>query len=287
VDALVRGIEKRKGCKVVLKAHVEEIIVENGRATGVRLEDGRTLRAHTAVVSNADWRLTRDLVPKGASNELEEYFATSWKEYPQLKSFIHLHLGFKGDGLPTGHCAEFPSQWGVFNHWNDLEAARNAVLVSVPSMLDAALAPPGHHVLHAYTPATEPWEDWAELEPGSAAYREKKDEAREFLLAAVEKQVPDIRDRIVLELVGTPLTHKRFLRKPAGSYGPRVMAPDMLPGHRTPLEGLHMCGDSTFPGIGVPAVVMSGHICANNLLSPWEHWRSLDAIKDWQVQLAV
>jgi len=287
VDALVRGVEKHEGSQLLLKAHVDEILIESNRAVGVRLTDGRVLRAQEAVVSNADWRVTKGLIPEGKVPELDEYFLKSWKDFPQLKSFIHLHLGFKGDGLPPSHCEEFPSQWGVFNHWRDLEEARNAVLVSCPSMLDSSLAPPGHHVLHAYTPATEPWEDWADLEPGSEAYLKKKKDACDFLYSAVEKQIPDIRDRVVLEMVGTPLTHRRFLRKPAGSYGPRVSAPELLPGHRTPLEGLHMCGDSTFPGIGVPAVVMSGHICANNILSPIEHWQILDRIKDWHVDLRL
>lgn len=287
VGALVRGVDKHPGSQVLLKAHVEEIIVEGDRAVGVRLKDGRIFRAREAVVSNADWRVTRDLVPVGASPELEEHFKKSWQDFPQLKSFIHLHLGFKSDGLPTQHGEEFPAQWGVFKHWDDLEAPRNAVLVSCPSMLDPALAPVGYHCLHAYTPATESWEEWASLSEDSDEYKKKKEEARDFLLAAVEKQVPDIRDRIVLELVGTPLTHRKFLRKPNGSYGPRVLAPDMLPGHKTPLAGLHMCGDSTFPGIGVPAVVMSGHICANNLLNPLEQMAVLDRIKDWEVELAI
>lgn len=285
VDALVRGVDKRPGSQVLLKAHVDQILVEGGRAAGVRLKDGRVFRARSAVVSNADWQVTRDLVPSGASPELDEYFRKSWSGFSQLKSFIHVHLGFKGDGLPSQHCAEFPAQWGVFNHWDDLEAPRNAVLVSCPSLLDASLAPPGYHALHAYTPATEPWEDWAHLQEGSEEYKKKKQEAVDFLYSAIERQIPDVRSRVVLELVGTPLTHRRFLRKPAGSYGPRVLAPDMLPGHKTPLEGLHMCGDSTFPGIGVPAVVMSGHICANNLLAPWEQWGILDRIKDWEVEL--
>lgn len=71
---------------------------------------------------------------KASAPELEEYLNTTWEKYPLLKSFIHLHLGFRGDGLPSGHCAEFPAQWGVFNDWSDLEAPRNAVLVSCPSM---------------------------------------------------------------------------------------------------------------------------------------------------------
>jgi len=286
VGALVRGIEKHDGCKVLLRAHVEEVLVESQRAVGVRLSDGRIFRAQD-VVSNADYRVTKDLLPEGAAPELEEHLTKSWEKYPSLKSFIHLHIGFKGDGLPAAHCEEFPAQWGVFKHWDDLEAPRNAVLVSCPSMLDPDLAPPGYHSLHAYTPATEPWADWKDLDPKSEEYRKKKEEARDFLRSAVAKQVPDLESRIVLEQVGTPLTHRRFLRKPLGSYGPRVKAPDMLPGHKTPLDGFHMCGDSTYPGIGVPAVVMSGHICANNLLAPWEHWSVLDKVKDWELELEI
>lgn len=39
-----------------------------------------------------------------------------------------------------------------------------------------------------------------------------------------------------------------------------------------------MCGDSTFPGIGVPAVAASGAIAANSLVPVWDHWKMLDRI---------
>jgi hypothetical protein len=38
------------------------------------------------------------------------------------------------------------------------------------------------------------------------------------------------------------------------------------------------CGDSTFPGIGVPAVAASGAIVANTLVPVWDHWKLLDSI---------
>ena len=79
---------------------------------------------------NTDWQVAKKLVD---APELGDFFS-QWKEYPLLKSFIHLHLGFRGDGLPASHCEKFPAQWGVFNDWSDLEAPRNAVLVSCPSM---------------------------------------------------------------------------------------------------------------------------------------------------------
>jgi phytoene dehydrogenase-like protein len=67
-------------------------------------------------------------------------------------------------------------------------------------------------------------------------------------------------------LVGTPLTHERFLRRDRGSYGPALWAGQAtFPGAKTPLAGLLCCGDSTFPGIGVPAVAASGMIAAHTL----------------------
>jgi hypothetical protein len=63
-------------------------------------------------------------------------------------------------------------------------------------------------------------------------------------------------------------------------YSPRVEAgKHTLPGHMTPLKGLLLTGDYTFPGIGVPATAASGAITANNLLSVPQHWAMLDKIR--------
>lgn len=81
-------------------------------------------------------------------------------------------------------------------------------------------------------------------------------------------------------MVGTPLTHQRFLRRHRGSYGPGFMPPatGSLPGCKTPVPGLLACGDSTFPGIGLPAVAASGAIAANTLVPVWDHAKMLDEI---------
>lgn len=49
-------------------------------------------------------------------------------------------------------------------------------------------------------------------------------------------------------------------------------------GPTTPIPGLYMTGDSTFPGIGLPAVAASGTIAANTLAPVWDHWKLLDEI---------
>ena len=148
-------------------------------------------------------------------------------------------------------------------------------------MLDSSLAPDGCHVIHAYTPATEPYEEWAGMERSSAEYKAKKAEAAEVLWAAVEKQIPDVRARAKVQMVGTPLTHERFLRRDGGTYGPFLRATDgQLPGQRfASCDGLLCCGDSTFPGIGMPAVAASGMIAAHTVLSVRQHMRNLDMLK--------
>eukprot|EP00966_Prymnesium_polylepis_P104931 2430495-Prymnesium_polylepis.1 len=69
------------------------------------------------------------------------------------------------------------------------------VLVSCASLLDPDLAPEGCHVIHAYVPATEPYAPWEGMDRTSAEYRRKKEEAAQVLWEAVEKQIPDARQR--------------------------------------------------------------------------------------------
>jgi phytoene dehydrogenase-like protein len=53
----------------------------------------------------------------------------------------------------------------VVNCWDKgVDAQQNVVLISTASMLDPSLAPQGKHVLHAYLPATEPYELWQGVE---------------------------------------------------------------------------------------------------------------------------
>ena len=281
VNALVRGVTKHAGSEVRLNAHVKSIMVEDGRAAGVTLADGSNVRARKAVVSNADLWSTRKLVDAATAPDLAAELSERLGRVERCGSFLHLHLGIDATGLPTAPCETFPAQWAVVKDWEaGVDAPRNMVLVSVASLLDPSLAPEGCHVVHAYTPATEPYETWAGLDRSSAEYRQKKAEAAEVLWQAIERQIPDVRERCKITLVGTPLTHERFLRRDGGTYGPFLAATDgMLGGQKTSLPGLLCCGDSTFPGIGMPAVAASGMIAAHSILPVSEHWKNLDKLK--------
>ncbi|BAB74738.1 hypothetical protein DSM107007_52840 [Nostoc sp. PCC 7120 = FACHB-418] len=113
----------------------------------------------------------------------------------------------------------------------------------------------------------------------SQEYEQQKRSRAEVMWQAVERIIPDIRSRCEIQLVGTPLTHERFLRRYRGSYGPAISAASgLFPGHGTPLPGLMCCGDSTFPGIGLPAVAASGMIVANTLAPVSQHLAMLDRV---------
>lgn len=83
-------------------------------------------------------------------------------------------------------------------------------------------------------------------------------------------------------MIGSPLTHERFLRRPQGTYGPAWRAGENLfPGPGLAgIPGLMCCGDSCFPGIGVPAVAASGLTAANTLVPVDKHLALLQEMKD-------
>ena len=285
VDALVRGVTKHTGSELKLNAHVESLKYVEGsggkRVAGVRLKGGGELRARRAVISNADMWTTRKFVDAAHAPDLAAELDSRIRGVERCGSFLHLHLGIDGAGLPTTPSESFPAQWASVRSWDaGIDSPRNLVLVSMPSLLDPSLAPDGCHVIHAYVPATEPYAEWEGFDRTSAEYKAKKAEAAEVLWQAVEKQIPDVRERAKIQLIGTPLTHERFLRRDGGTYGPFLRATDgQLPGQRTSCDGFLVCGDSTFPGIGMPAVAASGMIAAHTVLSVAQHWENLNKIR--------
>ncbi len=265
VDALVTGLN-RWGGTLRLNSHVDRINIHQGKAVGVTLRNGDILHA-PVVISNATiWDTVMHLLHP---DDVPTHYRENALATPAVESFMHLHLGIRAEGLEslTGHHVV------VHDSQQDITVPGNTCMISIPSVWDASLAPPGHHVVHAYT--LESFEGWQKDD----GYGDRKRYRAEPLFRALEKVIPDVRDRIALELIGTPLTHARFLRRYQGTYGPAIAAgKGMFPGCRTPIAGLYRVGDSTMPGIGVPAVAASGILCANTLVEPKQIHQLLEAL---------
>jgi phytoene dehydrogenase-like protein len=150
------------------------------------------------------------------------------------------------------------------------------IAVSNPSVLDKDNSD-GVLLVHAYSAGNEPFELWESLRRNSPEYQALKQERAAPLWRAVESIIPDVRNRTLLELIGSPLTHERFLRRPRGTYGSATE--DYLKDGSTPFDTLVLASDGVFPGIGVPSVAIAGASAANSLVNVFQHWSSLNELE--------
>ena len=310
---LVAGLERHGGA-IRYRSRVVKVLLEQGKAVGVRLANGEELRSRRVVSNATRWDTFGDpdspkttspspgseagSEPSGATSaDSQSELATvsqgpaailgssatlidgadtpaaerTWRRrYKPSPSFLSLHLGVRGDLIPEGtHVHHL-----LLERWEDLEAEQGTVFVSMPSLLDPSLAPAGHHIVHTFTPSS--MEAWKGLCP--AAYRAKKQADADRLIARLEAILPGLAGAITHREVGTPRSHRRFLGRLGGSYGPipAMRLPGLLPMpfNRTGISGLYCVGDSCFPGQGLNAVAFSGFACAHRIgadlgLNPW------------------
>ena len=228
-------------------------------------------------MSNATVWDTLKILPDGA---MPEEWVKEVEETEMCASFMHLHLGIDATGLPD----DLEIHHIYVEDWDrGVTAEQNMVLVSIASVLDPSLAPEGKHVIHAYTPGNEPLDLWQGLDRTSEEYKALKKERAEVLWRAVEKAIPDVRSRVEIEMVGTPLTQQRFQRRHEGTYGGTGwITPDAdsvpITTASTPLDGLLVVGDSNFPGPGVPSVAAHGWSAAHELVPFWKQCEMLDKV---------
>ena len=276
-EKLVHGLEHHGGA-IRYRARVTEVLLENGEAVGVKLADGETIRAKR-VISNAtrwDTFSGQDDGSKRAGQALVDEANTPKKEafwrrrYVPSPSFLSLHLGVRADLIPAGtHCHHL-----LLEDWQRMEDEQGVIFVSMPSLLDPDLAPAGHHIVHTFTPSS--MEAWQGLSPTD--YRAKKEADAARLIQRLEAILPGLSEAITHKEIGTPRSHRRFLGRFQGSYGPipAMQLPGLLPMpfNRTGVPNLYCVGDSCFPGQGLNAVAFSGFACAHRVgadlgLNPW------------------
>ncbi|WP_448598510.1 carotenoid isomerase [Thermoleptolyngbya sp.] len=254
---LAEGLEKAGG-KILYKARVTEILMENGRAVGVRLASGKTYRARRVISNATRWDTFEKLLPAAALPKSEQKWQRRYRKSP---SFFSLHLGVRADVLPPGtECHHI-----LLEDWSRMEAARGTIFVSIPTLLDPSLAPDGYHIIHTFTPD---WVDhWKDLSPSE--YEAQKEDVAAELCDRLEAIFPGLAAGLDFQEAGTPRTHRRFLGRVDGSYGPiprrKLLGLLGMPFNRTAIPGLYCVGDSTFPGQGLNAVAFSGFACAHRV----------------------
>lgn len=249
-----------QGSEILYRANVTNIILEHGKAVGVRLSDGREFFGKTIISNATRWDTFGKLLKGETLPKEEENFQ---KVYVKAPSFLSIHMGVKAEVLPPDtDCHHFVLE----DDWARLEEPYGSIFLSIPTILDSSLAPEGHHILHIFT--TSSIEDWEGL--STKDYEAKKKVAADEIISRLEKKLfPGIRSSIAFMEVGSPKTHRRYLARDKGTYGPMPRRTPKgllgMPFNTTAVDGLYCVGDSCFPGQGVIAVAFSGVMCAHRV----------------------
>jgi phytoene dehydrogenase-like protein len=260
VNALTQSAEDA-GATIRLGTPVEEILVENGKAFGVRLPNGDMVKART-IVSNADARTTfLELV---GAPKLDAMFANRVAQIRGAGVVGKLNIALSGkpefngvsDAQLAGRLLVAPTMRYVehaFNHSKYNEVSEHPVLeMSIPSLQDGTLAPDGHHVMSvnvAFVPYTVAggWQEQA----STFAYK---------VISQIGQYAPNLTSLIVNHEFLTPVDieaqcgikeghwhhgelaiHQSFMLRPV--YGAAR--------YDTPVDGLFLCGAGCHPGGGV------------------------------------
>ena len=252
VDALVHGLE-RAGGELLLKSTVRRILVENGRASGVVLENGQRIAA-PIIVSNADARQTfEELI---TAEHLPPTFLAKIRRMRTSVSAFVVYAAARLDVRAMGACHEnfLYTSWDHDAHYADLCAGKPSwQTVTIPTLLDPSLAPPGEHtfILTTLLPA-DPQCSW----------REGKEAITERMLDAVERRFPGFRAHLTFCEGASPRTMERYTLNHGGAIYGWDLAPDQVgPGRLppvAPVEGFYLAGHWTRPGGGVYGVMTSG-----------------------------
>lgn len=186
--ALVDGLTEKDGV-IEYGARVKEILIEDGVAVGVKLADGRELRAKSVISNATRWDTFNSLVSTDNVPPIEKKFLDKYKK---TASFISLHVGVRKDAMP----ADLECHMIILEDFAKMEMAVNGegtLFVSVPTVLDSSLAPEGFHIFHVFTASDI--DEWRNLSPND--YDAKKQAIANSVLERIERAVaPGLRDAV-------------------------------------------------------------------------------------------
>lgn len=257
---LARAIEARYhqlGGELRYQARVERILVEHGRAVGIRLANGEEHRAD-AVISAADGHTTVFGMLEG--RYIDEPLRTAYERLPLFPGIVQVAFGVRRrfDDVPhsiMGLSLPLPEPFRLAGQ------EHRRILVSIYDQ-DPTLAPAGRTVLKLLLYSDAAW--WASLHEDARRYDAEKERVADFLLAALERRFPGLSTQVEMRDVATPVTLERYTGNWKGSFQGWFPTPLVLRDHmrmrRTlpGLESFYMAGQWVMPGGGTTLSALSG-----------------------------
>jgi phytoene dehydrogenase-like protein len=281
VSEAIAAAARAAGAEIKTGAPVGRILVRDGRAYGVALENGDELRARL-VISNADPKraflrlVDPGALPPGLVAEAERFKCegTSFKlnlalgELPNYTAYPGLEQGPQHMG--TTHIA--PSVAYVERAWDDAKYGRPSreplLEITVPTTYDPSIAPPGKHLMSIFVQYA-PYR----LAEGPEAWRTERDRFADRVVDLLAEYAPNIKSAIEHRHILSPFDLEEVYGLTGGNIFHGEMSPDQLFSFRpfagwaryaTPIKGLYLCGSGTHPGGGVMGA--PGHNAAREII---------------------
>jgi phytoene dehydrogenase-like protein len=268
---------KELGAQVRTEARVVKVIVKNGRATGVALENGDELKAKV-VVSSLDPKLT--FLEFVDEVELPSEVVAAAKTYVTRGSSAKVNLAL--DSLPELACRpgagrhlagaisispsvdyiERAYDYAKYGEFTD----RPYIDIIIPSMIDPDMAPPGKHVMSCFV-------QYAPYDLKDGTWDERRDALGDAVVDTLSQYFPGLKEMILHRQVMTPLDIERVTGLSQGNIFQGELSLSQLfflrpaPGlaqYKTPIKGYYQCGSAAHPGGGITGA--PGRLAAQEIL---------------------
>jgi prolycopene isomerase len=249
------------GGQTLYHQRVDEILIQNGTAYGVRLQNGLEINAGRVVANATVWNIYGKLIrPEHISQQRLEWAKSLIPTFPSMT----LYMVVDREAIPEG---TYP--WEIYIENRQIIDSSDLTLY-INSLLDDTLCLPDELVVMAIAPNLASWPRPDEDGDHSPEYEAQKQHEAGRMLAQIEQHIPGFRRHIRRLLIGTPTTIERYLLKNGGAVGgpKNQIGQEMLRRlhARSEWKHLYFCGDSTVMGTGAPATVVSGVGAANVIL---------------------
>jgi all-trans-retinol 13,14-reductase len=280
-NALVKFITEHGG-QVLTGKKVDQVLVQDHAAQGVRTSDGKEYRARV-VVSNANAYDTMHAMVAGEAEFLKDYLGRMDTFTTSLSTFI-IFLGLRKDLVRERGLKDYEI---FYETGYDPEAGYRAALegkvedggvgVTLYDNIYPGYSPAGKNILTLMgLQGYAPWQGFEKdyFQGRKEAYRAEKNRMADILIEKAEKVLlPGLRRAIEVKEIGTPLTNLRYTLNHRGAiYGWDQTLdnsePRRLP-HHTPIKKLWLAGAWTRPGGGYGAVLGSGLQCFGEIMKGW------------------
>jgi phytoene dehydrogenase-like protein len=260
----------REGLDFYESSEVVKVLLDNGKAVGVRLKDGTEIEARKLVASNADIKAT--MLKMVGEENLSDLWVQRVKDFKIGPSCVLASTGLALHEAPDYKSARhnpdinkcFYTVVGFDTPGEVLEYCRDAESGKIPripgagtwvnSLWDPTYAPPGKHSLCGWfffpKASTQTPEQWEEVR---STYNDK-------FIRHIENWAPNMTwDNVIDHYFYTPLDQQNEMRLMEGDFCNGAIRPDQVfqdrpfpeaAQHRTEIESLYLCGPYMHPGGG-------------------------------------